>query len=100
TSYSDKQLAVMLCVSKRLFSMHPTHGNTRWSHWVRRRARLVACYAILYPAALVPAALVLRQPLIAPQTLEQIKDHFAEDWHRCQEYARQHNAAWASLSVD
>ncbi len=100
TSYSDKQLAVMLHVSKRLFSMHPTHGNTRWSHWVRRRARLLACYGILYPAALVPAALVRHQPLIAPQTLEKIKDYFAEDWQRCQEYARQHNGAWSSLRGD
>jgi len=99
-SYSDKQLQVMLRVSKRLFSMHPTRGNTRWSHWVRRRSRLLACYCILYPAALLPAALVLRQPLIAPQTLEKIKDYFAEDWHRCQEYAQQHNGAWSSLRVD
>jgi hypothetical protein len=100
TSYSDKQLTVMLRVSKYVFSMHPTHGHTRWSQWVRRRMRLVACYGILYPAALVPAALVLRQPLIAPQTLEKIKDFFAEDWHRCQEYALQHNGAWSSLGVD
>ncbi len=100
TSYSDKQLQVMLRVSKRLFSMHPAPGKTRWSHWVRRRARLVACYGILYPAALLPAALVLRQPLIAPQTLEKIKAYFAEDWHRCQEYARQHNDAWPSLRGD
>jgi len=57
----------MLRVSKRFFSMHPPHGKTRWSHWVRRRARLMACYLILYPTALVPAALVLRQPLIAPR---------------------------------
>src|SRR5262249_48074146 len=28
TSYSDKQLHVMLRVSKGLFSPHPTHGNT------------------------------------------------------------------------
>jgi hypothetical protein len=93
TSYSDKQLHVMLRVSKGLFSMQPSQGNSRWRHWWKRRSRLLACYLILYPAALLPRALVRPEPLIEPQILGKIRDFFAEDWRFCQEYAMQHNRA-------
>ena len=97
TSYSDKQLHVMLRVSKYCFALDPTYdAYARWVEWWHRRARLLACYLILYPAGLVPAAWVSRTPLIGPQTLAQIQAFFAEDWQRCQEYARKHNRVWQS----
>ena len=100
TSYSDKQLHVMLRVSQYCFALDPTYdAYARWVQWLQRRARLLACYLILYPAGLVPAAWVSCTPLIAPQTLAQIQDFFAEDWQRCQEYALKHNRAWHSCRV-
>jgi hypothetical protein len=93
-SYSDKQLQIMLRVSKYFFSLDPSYDNySRWVHWLQRRSRLLACYLILYPAALVPAAWIEREPLIAPETLAKIQDFFAEDWQLCQEYTLKQNGA-------
>src|SRR5262249_42182017 len=91
----------MLRVSKGVFALDPSYDQgPRWVQWVAQRARLVACYGILYPAVLVPAAWVARQPLIAPELLAQIQDFFAEDWHRCQAYARQQPGASSSVGGD
>jgi hypothetical protein len=101
TSYSDKQLQVMLRVGKGVFALDPSYDQgARWVQWVAQRARLVACYGILYPAVLVPASWVARQPLIAPELLAQIHDFFAEDWHRCQAYARQQPGASSAVGDD
>jgi hypothetical protein len=84
-SYTEKQLKVIRRF--RLYDMEP-YGNMRNPvDWLRRKWRFLVCYAILYPAALLPKALAPKGDLIPRESLSRIRENFAEDWDRCLAYA-------------
>lgn len=89
-SYNEKQLKVMRRLAARIFGTQPaTFTQTPVLHWLQRRGRLLACYAILYPALLLPESWVSPEPLIPPEELKTVRDYFADDWQRCRDYAAQ-----------
>ena len=97
SSWSDGQLKIMRRVGQYLFAKIPKPARHPGVHRVQRRLRLWACYGILGVAQLVPRSLLDPSPLIEPASLDHIRDHFAEDWHACHEYAQAHNPSPALL---
>jgi hypothetical protein len=91
TSYSEKQLKVIRSISGYLFKQNPKFSKVRFFRWLQRRSRLLACYLILYPAALIPKGWVSKKPLIDPEELEKIRLYFLEDWNKVRDYASKQN---------
>lgn len=87
TSYEEKQLKVMLGVSKYVFTKNPQYKGSYFNTWIRRRSRMVLCYIILYTALIIPKFLLSKKPLITPESLEKIKKYYATDWANCIAYA-------------
>jgi len=83
TSYEEKQLKVMLKVSKYIFTKNPVYAGPRIFTWIRRRSRMLLCYIILYAALLVPSRLLSKKPLIPSEELEKVRKYFEDDWQRC-----------------
>jgi hypothetical protein len=88
TSYEEKQLKVMLLVSKYIFSKNPKYTGSRFNTWIRRRSRMLSCYIILYSAFLVPESMVSKIELISKEELEKIRNYYKTDWESCLNYAR------------
>ncbi len=85
TSYEEKQLKVMLKVSKKIFSSAPIYKEgPRYKTWIRRRSRMLLCYIILYSALLIPNRFISKQPLIDPADLARVKQFYNADWLRCE----------------
>lgn len=90
TSYEEKQLKVMLGISRYIFSKNPKYTGSYLNTWIRRRSRMLICYIILYSSLLIPNFFISKKPLIKKDSLEKIKNYFAEDWAQCAEYAKSH----------
>jgi hypothetical protein len=88
TSYEEKQLKVMLKVSKYIFTKAPVYKGPRIFTWIRRRSRMLLCYLILYTALLIPDRWISKAPLINPESIEKVKNYFEQDWLRCIEKAK------------
>jgi hypothetical protein len=90
TSYSDHQLKVMRRVAKYVLPQRDTvysrHGAISW---LQKRARLMACYVILFVARLLPASWFSQEELIPSSSLAKVRECYADDWERCREYAAQ-----------
>lgn len=89
SSYEEKQLKVMLPSSKMLFTKNPKYNGSRVNTWLRRRSRMMLCYALLYGAYLVPNFLISKKELISKEELEKVKAYFSADWDKCVQYAKQ-----------
>jgi len=83
TSYEEKQLKVMLRVSKFIFTKDPKYTGSYFNTWIRRRSRMLLCYIILYSALLIPGFLISKKPLIDNEELLKIKKYYTDDWARC-----------------
>ncbi len=87
-SYNEKQLRIMRSVARTLFGEKPPEFSGQpILHWLQRRGRLLACYAILYPALLLPEALAPEEELTPKAELKKIRAYFQEDWEKCKAYA-------------
>jgi hypothetical protein len=91
TSYNEKQLKVMLGVSKYLFTKNPHYKGSRVQSWLKRRSRMLLSYLILFPALVIPDVFISKQTLISAEQLGKIKNFYADDWQKCREYARRNN---------
>jgi len=89
TSYNEKQLKVIRSISGYIFKQNPKFSKVRFFRWLQRRSRLLACYFILYPAALIPKDWISKKPLIDPGELEAVREFFKEDWEKVRLYALQ-----------
>lgn len=88
-SYSEKQLKVMRRVAARIFGKEQPQFSTHpIRHWFQRRGRLLACYMILYPAKLWPAAWTRQEELTPEVDKQKIRAYFSADWDQCRAYAR------------
>lgn len=87
SSYNDKQLKVMRRVGKYLFRKKRKEFDTPLLHWLQVRSRLLLCYAILYPAWLLPPNVTGNETLIPSHQLEKIRQEFSGDWKACKSYA-------------
>ena len=96
SSWSDDQLKVARQVGKHLFSEISKPAGHPGVHRVQRRLRLWTCYVVLGAAPLVPKPFLDPSPLIHPESLDRIRNHFADDWRACHDYAQHHNPAPAS----
>lgn len=82
-SYSEHQLLVMRVFSRRWFRQPIAHGKTPW---LARRGRLLACYAVLYAARLLPKRW-FSGPLIAPAQLKSLQEIYRYDWEKASRYS-------------
>ena len=90
-SYSEKQLKAIR--KFKFFKEAPSRHPNIVVHRIKRYARFLLSYAILYPSALLPDSWFGDQPLIDPKSLEVIRDLYRQDWQACEEFARQHATA-------
>ena len=86
TSYEEKQLKVMLKVSRFIFTKDPKYTGSYFNTWIRRRSRMLMCYIILYSALLIPNFLISKKPLIDKEELEKIKRFYSDDWRKIEMY--------------
>lgn len=87
TAYREKQLKVMLVISKFLFTKNPTYSGSRFNTWIRRRSRMLLCYIILYGSFLIPGFMVARIKLVPEGEIEKIRAYYKSDWQACLNYA-------------
>lgn len=86
-SYADKQLRILRKVSRNMFSpVQNFSGGRRWRR-IQKLSRSLAIYPILYLAQLIPDSWILEGDLIPKDLLERIRNHYADDWRQCHEYA-------------
>lgn len=91
-SYSEKQLRIMRSLARSIFGeKQPVFSKQPVLHWLQRRGRLLACYAILYPAKLAPWFVAPEEELTPKEELRKIRDFFEEDWQRLRAYAERNN---------
>ncbi len=87
TSYSEKQLKVMRKAGKLFFNQREiAYSANPVFNWIQRRSRLFSCYAVLYPALLVPESFLGREKLIPDEALERVRCFYADDWEQCRRY--------------
>ncbi len=91
TSYTDKQLKFIRSVAKRFFT-EPRYDNMKAErgllHWIKRRSKMLTCYATMYSSIFLPESMIGKAPLIAPNDLEKVRDFYEKDWAALQNYAR------------
>ncbi len=87
-SYQEKELKIIKKLSF-LFPQERTVSEVRFLRWLQRRSQLLLSYLILYPSKLIPASWVSQEPLIPQAELDKVRDYFAEEWEKCQAYARE-----------
>jgi hypothetical protein len=87
-SYSEKQLKVIKKASRFLFPNDLKKTNSKTLHYMRFRSRWLLCHLILYSAQLFPNSWVPNETIINKQELEQVRNHFQEDWENCIWFAR------------
>lgn len=87
TSYTDKQLKAVRKFSKYLFPASEKYSRKTLRGWLQWRRIQLTSYAIMYPAALLPASWFNDVELIPPTQLDKIREHFRDDWEQCRAYA-------------
>ncbi|MBN2892249.1 MAG: sulfotransferase domain-containing protein [Bacteroidales bacterium] len=76
-SYSEKQLKFVKKAC-RIFK-----NDYRSKKIILSRSRWLVCHLFLFIAAITPNFLFNKKPLINPESLEKVKEYFAEDWAKC-----------------
>lgn len=83
-SYSEKQLLHVRRISRRMLKNLDENkmDSKKWG----RRMRKITTHLIMYFHWLLPSSKIKDEVLIKPEELEDIKNHFAEDWRKCLDY--------------
>lgn len=89
-SYSEKQLKILQRVARRLFPREWKGSRNRTVHYIRFRSRWLLLHLVLYAARIMPGRWAGDQPLIPQEQLARVRDFYARDWEKCQEFAREH----------
>lgn len=91
-SYNERQLKFIRSVAQKWFqepnSSKQVQSEGGLRHWIRRRSKMLACYATMYSSALFPDHWVGSEPLILEIERAKVRDFFAEDWKALQQYAK------------
>ncbi len=90
-SYNEKQLKIFRQLSKRLFYFDIPRAQQPVLKWLQRISKQSIQYPLLYLALLIPERFVSKEPLIPEEQLQCIRQHFADDWQRCIDYAKKNN---------
>jgi len=93
-SYTDKQLKILRRFNRRVFGRDFKGSENKVLHYLRFRTRWLFNHLILYIAALLPERFAGTEPLIPAGHLKRIRDHYANDWKRCQEFAKAYSYDW------
>ena len=88
-SYNEKQLKIMLKAGqflsiKNVKPFRQSLLNTIYRYGIIYPQR----YGVLYGAKLVPNNWVNKTPLIPTDTLQSIKEYYANDWQKCLDYVQ------------
>ncbi len=87
-SYSEKQLKFRRELNK-VFSGQIKESQIRFFKVLQKIFFIYPIrYSALFVGALVPNALIPKGELIPKSYLHEIKEYYAEDWSKCEEYAR------------
>lgn len=91
TSYSEKQLKAIFHVSKRIDIRRKRKGTNKTIRVIKGLIPNMIRYTTLYLALLFPDSIFGTEVLIPPESLEEIKKHYNDDWEQCAKYAMDHN---------
>ncbi|HKL37264.1 MAG TPA: hypothetical protein VJ876_00115 [Bacteroidales bacterium] len=91
-SYSEKQLKILQKVARVLFPREWKGSRNKTVHYIRFRSRWLLLHLFLYAARLMPKSWAGDESLIPPEELERVREFYAEDWRRCQEFAEEYSA--------
>ncbi|MCF8335612.1 MAG: hypothetical protein K9H65_03320 [Bacteroidales bacterium] len=93
-SYSDKQLKILRRFNRRWFGKDFEGSGNKVRHYIRFRLRWLFNHLILYIAAFLPERYAGTEPLIPAGHLGKIREHYANDWKRCREFAKAYSYDW------
>lgn len=93
-SYSEKQLKILRRFNRKVFAKDFKGSENKLRHYLRFRTRWLFNHLILYIAALLPGRMAGSEPLIPQDHMERIRNHYANDWKRCQEFAKAYSFDW------
>lgn len=93
-SYSEKQLKILRRFNRSFFGKDFKGSENKLRHYLRFRTRWLFNHLILYIANLLPEHLGGTEPLIPAGHMEKIREHYANDWKRCQEFAKAYSFDW------
>ncbi len=91
SSYNEKQLKAILHLSKRIDIRRKRTGTNKTIRVIKGLIPNMIRYSTLYLALLLPDSLFGTEVLTPPESLEEIKKHYADDWEQCVKYAMKYN---------
>jgi hypothetical protein len=91
SSYNEKQLKMIFNLSKRIDIRRKRTGTNKTIRVIKGLIPNMIRYTTLYLGLLLPDSLFGYESLIPPESLEEIKKHYTDDWEQCLKYAREHN---------
>ena len=92
TSYDLKQLRIMRVMGRFIPIWKMPTFKSAYVQRLHRLSIKPIRYGILYAAKLVPQFLVSKDQLVEQSELDLIKEMYADDWHKCQDYALKFNS--------
>lgn len=91
SSYTEKQLLVLRAFCRKYKSTPPNMPVNRVLHWLTYRPWWAFFHLIMYAASLFPNSWVPKEKLESEDYKKRIRDKYAEDWERVNEYAKTNN---------
>jgi hypothetical protein len=91
SSYNEKQLKAILHLSRRINIRRKRKGTNKTLRVLKGLIPNFIRYTTLYLALLLPDSFFGAEVLIPPESLENIKKHYADDWKQCVTYAMNNN---------
>lgn len=90
-SYNEKQLRLIRQLGKYVLPQTRKPHKYKLIGRLLRWRRLIVCYTILYAALIIPDSWIDQAPLITEEEMKKVRNHYADDWQKCLDYAQKHN---------
>lgn len=91
SSYNEKQLKAIFHLSKKIDIRRKRKGTNKTLRVIRGFIPNTIRYTTLFIALLLPDSLFGTEMLIPPESLEEIRKHYTDDWEQCVNYAKDNN---------
>ena len=85
-SYSEKQLKAIKFLSKHFNLKKRVVFKSPFFNLFWRLYQGFFRYSILYLSLIIPSFMHSKKPLIDPDYLKKVREHFKDDWEKCVKY--------------